>query len=121
MVKNAFALAIGFVSGFFGSGGGLLCVPALEKLCGLGARRAHATTIAIILPISVISLVIYMTHNPINYISVGLVTLGVIVGGFLGAMLLKKLNERVINWIFIVVLLLAGVRMVVWLIIYCKL
>ena len=113
IVKNVFALVIGFISGFFGSGGGLLCVPVLENVCGLDAKKAHATTIAIILPISSVSSVIYATQNSFNYLTVLLVAMGVIIGGLLGAVLLKRLKTIAIKWIFIVVMLLAGVRMII--------
>ena len=43
----------GAANGFFGSGGGLLSVPALES-GGLETKKAHATSLAIMLPLSVV-------------------------------------------------------------------
>ena len=44
---------IGLLNGFFGSGGGILAVTLLQKQ-GLPSRQAHATSIAIILPLSLV-------------------------------------------------------------------
>ena len=50
-----FGVAIGFVNGFLGSGGGTLAVTALLTVGGLDQKRAQATALLIILPISVVS------------------------------------------------------------------
>ena len=57
-----FGLGIGLLGGFFGSGGGILAVALLQKQ-GLESRRAHATSIAIILPLSLISLIVYWLNG----------------------------------------------------------
>ena len=43
-------IAVGICNGFFGSGGGMIAVPMLEK-GGSEAKKAHATSIAITLPL----------------------------------------------------------------------
>ena len=62
-LKNAItlggSLAVGAVSGFFGGGGGMLCVPLLEY-SGLDVKRAHATALVVILPICIVSSVVYI-------------------------------------------------------------
>ena len=50
-------LVTGIANGFFGSGGGILAVTLLQKQ-GLPSRQAHATSIAIILPLSLVSLAV---------------------------------------------------------------
>ena len=52
----------GFCNGFFGGGGGMIVVPMLVLLLKLSPKKAHATAILIILPISVII-------ERINYLS----------------------------------------------------
>ena len=52
-------LVTGFVNGLFGSGGGTLVVPAMERFLHVETHKAHATAIAVILPLSVLSLLIY--------------------------------------------------------------
>ena len=113
LLKNLFAVLVGFVNGFFGGGGGLLCVPTLEKVYKLETKNAHATTVAIMLPLSIVSSIIYLFHSNINIWSTLTVALGSVVGGLFGAFALKKTNSNFIRWLFIVILLSAGVRMVV--------
>ncbi len=113
LLKNLFAVLVGFVNGFFGGGGGLLCVPTLEKVYKLETKNAHATTVAIMLPLSIVSSIIYLFHSNINIWSTLTVALGSVVGGLFGAFALKKTNSNFIRWLFIVILFSAGVRMVV--------
>ena len=105
------SLIVGFINGFFGGGGGLVCVPTLEKVYKLETKKAHATAIAVMLPLSIISSIIYIFNNKFNISISTTVTCGVLVGGFIGAIFLKKFNSCVIKWIFIVILFSAGVRM----------
>ncbi|MBQ9786267.1 MAG: sulfite exporter TauE/SafE family protein [Clostridia bacterium] len=113
LLKGTFALIVGFINGFFGGGGGLVCVPTLERIYKLPTKKAHATTILIMLPLSIISSIIYIINNNFNYAVTFSITAGVLIGGFLGAVLLKKIKGSVIRWIFIIILFSAGVRMVV--------
>ena len=113
VLKTAFAVLVGFVNGFFGGGGGLLCVPTLEKIYKLETKKAHATTVAIMLPLSIISSVIYLFNNNINFLATLAISIGSVGGGLLGAFALKKGNPNFIRWIFIAILFSAGVRMVI--------
>ena len=58
-------IAIGFVNGLLGAGGGMLAVPFLKK-CGLSQRQAHQNAIAIILPITAVSVGIYLYCDYVN-------------------------------------------------------
>lgn len=108
------AVLVGFINGFFGGGGGLICVPTLEKIYRLDTKTAHATTVSIMLPLSIASAIIYIFSNTgINFAYAGSVTLGSIVGGLVGALALKKCQGAFIRWLFIVILFVAGIRMIV--------
>ena len=50
---------VGFVSGFFGGGGGMICVPLLQKGMRQNAKVAHETAMPVILPVSVFSAITY--------------------------------------------------------------
>ena len=112
-LKSIFAVLVGFVNGFFGGGGGLLCVPTLQKVYKLDTKKAHATAVAIMLPLSIVSSIIYLFSNSINITSTLSVTIGSVLGGLIGAFALKKFNSNFVRWIFIIILFSAGVRMVV--------
>lgn len=106
-------VVIGFVNGFFGGGGGMLCVPSLTFLCGKEDKKAHATTLFIMLPLCVVSFVIYILVKPIDLNNSLFVIIGFVVGGFIGANLLKKLKSIWIEIIFCFVTAFCGIRLII--------
>lgn len=104
---------VGFINGFFGGGGGMICVPAIEKILEIDNKKAHATTIAIILPLSLVSSLFYIFSYELNYMLLLYTSIGVISGGVVGSILLKKLNSKVIRVIFILILIVSGVKMII--------
>ena len=106
------AFLAGAANGFFGGGGGMLVVPCLSALCALDRKSAHATAIAVVLPMSVLSAVLYMTSGVQSLGYAAYVGTGVVLGGALGAVLLKKVPKGVLTFGFYGVMIYAGVRMV---------
>ena len=104
-------MLIGFVNGFFGGGGGMISVPLLERVLKIDNKKSHATAMAVILPLSIVSAIIYGLNTSIDWINLSFVTIGVTAGGIIGAFLLNKLNNKVIRIIFIIIMLSAGIRM----------
>ncbi|MBE7075665.1 MAG: sulfite exporter TauE/SafE family protein [Clostridiales bacterium] len=102
---------IGFVNGFFGGGGGMICVPLLEKVLHLENKYSHATAIVVILPISFISAVIYLLSGNLETIPFLTVGSGVVVGGILGAYALKFLPSKIVRIIFVCIMLAGGIRL----------
>lgn len=85
--------ATGAANGLFGGGGGMIAVPLLRAQ-GLEEKRAHATAIAVILPVSLLSFLLYAFRGFFDF-SVALpVALGGFAGGFAGAKLLCVLPKR---------------------------
>lgn len=101
-------VAVGAANSLFGGGGGMLAVPLLQKT-GLDEKRAHATAILVILPISLISFLIYALRGLCNFAVLIPTALGVSVGGALGAKLLGKLPVKAVNLTFAFLQFLAGV------------
>ena len=104
-------LVVGTLNGLFGSGGGMICVPMLKKF-GLNQKKAQATAMFIILPISITSAIIYITRGGFNFGTNIFVIFGVIAGGIVGAKLLNRLNNNVIEIIFALIMLVAGIKMI---------
>ena len=102
---------IGVINGFFGGGGGMIVVPLLTNKFGFSQKEAQATAIFVILPISIASSIIYITKNSIDFAVGWSVILGVVIGGVLGALLLKKLNNLIVKSIFTVLMLVGGLFM----------
>ena len=114
-VKNSLmifgGMGVGFANGFFGGGGGMLCVPLLDKVLKEQTKVSHATAMLIILPISIASAITYVANGYFDLKMTLIVGGGVIAGGIAGALLLKKLRSGVIGIIFAVLMVAAGVRL----------
>lgn len=109
-----FGALIGIINGFFGGGGGMIVVPLLNNMFGLEQKKAQATALFVILPISLISTIVYLCHNSINFSDGWPVMVGIIGGGIVGATLLNKLNNKIVKGIFIFFMLLGGIAMLIW-------
>lgn len=103
-----FGALIGVINGFFGGGGGMVVVPLLNKLFNLEQKKAQATALFVILPISLVSTIVYMFNNSINFATGWPVIAGIVLGGIIGAKLLNKLQNNVVKGIFIFFMLLGG-------------
>ncbi len=104
---------IGLINGFFGGGGGMLCVPILEKAIGLESKKAHATTLCVILPLCIVSAVIYIYNNNIDFVNLSWVSFGAVTGGVIGAFFLSKINSKWLSVIFAILMFGVGVKMVI--------
>ena len=107
-------LISGFLSGVFGAGGGTILVPSLERGLGVEVHKAHATTIAIILPITILSAFIYLRGSEsIDWSVILYVSIGGIIGGYLGAKFLNKLSGVTLHRLFGIFMIVAAVRMII--------
>lgn len=103
--------AVGIVNGFFGAGGGMLVVPLLAYVAVMPEKKAHATAIAVILPLSAVSAVIYSASGTYDT-SIFLPTIiGVVAGGVIGAIFLKKSNSVALTFFFYSIMMYAGLKM----------
>lgn len=102
---------IGFINGFWGGGGGMICVPLLVNLLKLPEKKGHATTILIMLPLCIASFIVYLIKGSIEVgvaINVGI---GFVAGGVLGALLLKNINNVALKLVFSIVIIAGGLKL----------
>lgn len=89
----------------------MIAVPMLEK-SGLDTKKAHATSIAVTFIFSLISCIVYSLNQNINFkTALKFVPMGVI-GAVLGAVLLKKINNKYLHKIFGLLMIIAGIRLI---------
>lgn len=105
-------LITGFINGIFGSGGGIIVVPALIFILGMEDHKAHATAISIILPLSIISTIIYFMKGSISFKVAIPVSIGGILGGYIGARTLNKIPVKFLRKIFGSVIIYTAIRMI---------
>lgn len=110
-VKSAAVGAVsGFAAGLFGSGGGIAVVEGLERT-GTDEKKAHATSLAVIFPVSAVSAVLYAASGFVPLEKTLWLCGGAAVGGVVGAYCLKRVGVRLLNNIFTLLMLTAGIRM----------
>lgn len=103
-----FGSLVGICNGFFGGGGGMVAVPLLASGLKMPQKTAHATAIFLILPLSAVSGLIYATFGAFPGKLGAFTAAGVVLGGFMGALLLKKVPEKLVFWIFTAAMALSG-------------
>ena len=103
----------GIISGFLGSGGGMILVPVFSHLLKLDEVKSRASTIFCITFMVITSSVFYINKNSIDY-SLGIkCAIGGIIGGFLGSKLLMNLKSKYLELLFIIFLIYSGVKMII--------
>ncbi len=101
----------GFLSGFFGVGGGTVIVPALVFFAGFGQRLATGTSLAAIVFPAIAGLIGYAQTGHVDWIAGLLIAAGAIVGAQIGSWLLHKLPVTVLRWIFVGFLFVVGIQL----------
>jgi uncharacterized protein len=90
----------GALSGLFGVGGGIVIVPGLVLLVDLAQRRAHATSLAAIVPIAVAGAAGYALEGAVDWPAAALLVAGAAAGTFAGTHFLRRLPDRALRVIF---------------------
>ena len=104
-------LCCGFLNGLFGAGGGIAAVFFLKKL-GLATKKAHATSIAIILPLSIVSATVYWFDGAFSLSDAWVYLPGAAVGAFLGGKYMKKIPDKLLRLLFNTLIIISGVRLI---------
>ena len=108
--KLLIGLTAGLLNGLFGSGGGVVAVPLLER-SKLEQRKCHATSVVLIFVLSLFSAGMYAFSGNLDistafeFIPAGLL------GAIVGAALLKKIKNNILKRIFGAIILISAIRM----------
>lgn len=111
-ISAAVGAATGLLNGLFGSGGGTVAVPCLERFLDVEEHKAHASAIAIILPLCIVSVFVYMKGGGVSLRDVVVISIGGMAGGFMGAKLLSRISGIWLHRIFGAFMLAAAVKMI---------
>ena len=113
--KTKFAVTgalAGAANGFFGAGGGLFLVPLLAGWCGMEQRKAFATSVAVVLPLSMVSAVIYWMKGGLDFGAAWPYLLGGALGGMIAGRVFRKVDMVWLRRAFGLLILYGGVRAV---------
>lgn len=110
--KIIIGLFAGIVSGLFSTGGGMIIVPALIYWLNMEDKKARGTSIFCILPMVVTSGIFYYQSNYIDWNISILCAIGGMIGGYIGAKVLKKIPVQYLKIVFTIFLLYASYKMI---------
>lgn len=112
-IKTAvLGIASGFLNGLFGAGGGSIIVPGMQKFLNIEQHKAHATAMAVMLPLTLVSAAVYLKMAAAEWAVILWVSLGGAAGGFIGARLLNKIPAKLLHKIFGAFMIAASLRMI---------
>lgn len=110
--KIILGLVSGIICGLFAAGGGMILVPAYVYILNMDEVKARATSVFSILPMVFVSGIMYYKSNYIDW-KLGLFcAVGGVVGGIVGAKLLKKISIKNLKILFTLFLIYASVKMI---------
>jgi uncharacterized membrane protein YfcA len=98
-------LAAGIASGMLGVGGGIVMVPLLTLGLGFSQHRAHATSLAAIVPIAAVGATAFALAGEVDYALAVVLAGGSLIGAPLGARLMDRVGEGTLKTMFGLLLL----------------
>lgn len=104
-------LLAGSLSASLGLGGGIIYVPALVTIFGFSQHVAQGTSLAIIAPTALIAAVTHARAGRVDWRVAGWVAAGALVGALTGSAVALGLDEKVLQRLFAVVLVIVALRM----------
>lgn len=103
-------LISGLVNGMLGTGGGTITVPAIQRL-GVDTKKSHATAIAVILPLTIVSVFFYFRQGHTDLKSAVIVSIAGAAGSVAGAKFLRKIPAAFLKMLFGAAMIIMGIRM----------
>ena len=88
----------------------MILVPLLTRKCGLKQRHAFATSVAIILPLCILSSIIYYFRGGLDLITALPYLVGGLIGGWVGGKVFQKINMVWLRRAFALLVLYGGVK-----------
>jgi uncharacterized membrane protein YfcA len=105
-------LIAGWLSGLIGIGGGVIIVPALMFLFAFSLRTTQGTSIAVLAPpIGIMAAYVYYKQGNVDIKAAGLIAVGFLIGGFLGAKSNYLLNKEAVGKLMAILLIVSGIKM----------
>ncbi|NLN75364.1 MAG: sulfite exporter TauE/SafE family protein [Armatimonadetes bacterium] len=111
VILVSIGLFSGALGGLLGLGGGAFVVPALVFFLAFDQHRAHGTSLAIVLAMSISGVIVYSFHHYIDLLLALEIAIGGIAGALVGGGIVNRIKSRVLRRMFSIFLLAAGIKM----------
>jgi len=102
----------GAANGIFGAGGGMFIIPLYTRWAKMNEQKAFASSVAAILPMCIVSAVVYLVRDGVQFADALPYLIGGVAGGFIGGRIFKKIPTGVLHKIFAALLIYGGLRSV---------
>ena len=102
----------GVLNGLFGAGGGLVLVPLFIRWLNMEEKNAFATSVAVILPLSIVSYVLFCIHGGNVWQDAIPYLIGGVIGGIFSAKLFRSVSAVWLHRLFGILLLYGGIKAV---------
>ena len=104
---------VGVFSALFGVGGGILMVPFMVIVLGLGQHVAEGTSLLVIVPTALVGALVHAREGLVDVPAAAWLAVGGVVGAWLGAMWGLELSDDLLRNLFAALTAAVGVRMIV--------
>ncbi len=104
-------IVAGSVAASLGIGGGIIYVPALVTVFSLAQHEAQGTSLALIIPTTIVATIVHSRAGRVDWRISGLLAIGAVGGGFLGAQAALALEAPVLRKMFGVMVAITALRM----------
>lgn len=111
LIGGIIGLVGGVASGLFGVGGGIIMVPAMVYFMGLPIKTAIGTSLAVIIPTTIVGSIKHFQLGNVQFSSVLALAPTAIIGGYAGAWLSTHLSDANLKRAFGGFIVLVGLRL----------
>jgi uncharacterized membrane protein YfcA len=111
VIGIAIGAAMGLLAGLIGVGGGIIAIPAMIYFLGLDVKIAMATSLAVIIPVSISGTVKHAMEGHVDYKTAIAIAIGGVAFAYLGAELHQRLEPQALKKLFAVFIICVGLKM----------
>lgn len=105
-------LTAGVLGGLLGIGGGVFIVPALVFFLAFSQHRAQGTSLAIVLALSLSSVIAYSYYQSVNLLVAGEIAIGGVLGAMIGGTIVAKIKNKQLRRLFSLFMVAAAIKMI---------
>lgn len=104
-------LITGILSGLFGVGGGIILIPMLVLILGVGQHYAQGISMLMMIPTAIVGIYHFHKDKLVNYRMAGYMAAGAVVGALISANFVQYIPADILKKFFGCFIIVVGVRM----------
>jgi uncharacterized protein len=112
LLLSLIGCAAGFAAGMLGIGGAIIMIPGMVFLLGMSQQDAQGTSLAVLLlPIGIFATIQYYQKGFVNLKFALILIVAFVIGSYFGSILAVRIDNKILQKVFAVLLLLVGIKM----------